>query len=181
MVQALDLENRKKIYLLIEANPGLNLSTIAEKLTINIPLADYHLHYLEETNLISSVKEGGYKRYYIKGEIGEEDKKILSLLQQDYPLQIVTFLLEHPHSKPRDIKTKVLVSSALLSYYLRKLVKYKVIGESLSGEKKEFAVVNEELVVRLLIQYKPNILLQRFKDSWTKDVPLSSKIPKDKK
>ena len=180
MTEVFDLEKRKKIYKLIVENPGINLSTIAGYLQISIPLTDYHLHYLEENLLITVAKEGGYKRYYIRGEIGTEDKKILSLLQQEMPLNIVTYLLENPCSKPRDILTQINISSALLTYYLKKLVKYGLIAENQWGEKKEFSLVNEKQIERLLVRYKPNVLLQRFKQSWTVDFPLSSKISKKK-
>lgn len=178
MREVLDVEIRRNIYRLIVLNPGINLTKIAEILRISIPLADYHLHYLEENALITSTKEGGYKRYYGKGDIGVEEKKFLSILQQDIPLQIVTFLLEHPYSKPRDILEGIHLSSALLTYYLKKLMKYGLVTENPRGEKKEFALVNEQQMESLLIRYKPNALLKRFKDSWTVDFPLSSKEPK---
>ena len=93
MDEVLQLEIRKKIYKLMLKNPGMNLSAIAEQLKISVALADYHLHHMEGNELITIVKEGGYKRYYVKGEIGAEDKKVLSLFQQEIPLKIVLYLL----------------------------------------------------------------------------------------
>jgi len=181
MAEVLHLELRKKIYKILLLNPGLNLSRIAELLSISVPLADYHLLYMEENELITIVKEGGYKRYYIRGEIGVEEKKILSLLQQDIPLRIVLFLLKKLYSKPREIRNELNISPALLTYYLKKLKKYNIVIENQRDEKKEFTLVDEKQVVNLLIRYKPNILLKRFKDSWTVDFPLSSKVSDKKK
>jgi predicted transcriptional regulator len=181
MSDVLHLEIRKKIYKLLLLNPGLNLSKIAELLNISIPLADYHLYFLEENGLITIEKEGGYKRYYVKGEIGVEEKKILSLLQQEIPLQIVLVLLKLPGSKPKDIREHLGLSPALLAYYLKKLVKYGMITETVSEEKNQYVVTKEQDVMKLLISYKSNVLLQRFKDTWTVDFPLSSKIKKEKK
>ena len=130
---------------------------------------------MEANGLITTVKEGGYKRYYVKGEIGAEDKKILSLLQQEIPLKIVLFLLKNPNSKPKELRKKIEISPALLTYYLKKLVKYGVIATNPSGEKKEFAILNEKQVMRLLIRYRPNILLQRFKEAWMDEFPFGKK------
>jgi predicted transcriptional regulator len=177
----LHLDIRKKIHTLIVGNPGLNLSTIAEMLGISVTLADYHLYYLEENGILTIEKEGGYKRYYVKGSIGVEDKKILSLLQQETPLNIVLFLLNQPRSKPRDIREKLDVSPALLTYYLKKLVKYGIIAETASEQKNEYVVAKDQQVMRLLISYKQNALMQRFKDTWTSQFPLSSKPVKPKK
>jgi predicted transcriptional regulator len=176
MNEALHLEIRKKIYKLILKNPGINLSTIAEILGISVQLADYHLHYLVENGIITVAKEGGYRRYYERGKIGVEDKKILSLLNQDVPLNIILILLRNRICKPGEIRKQIKVSAALLTYYLKKLVKYDIIATGILGEKKGYTIVNEQQVMKLLILYKPNILLERFKKTWLDEFPLSSKL-----
>ena len=181
MKEVLHLDIRKRIYAILSSNPGLNLSKIAEMLDISVQLADYHLSYMKGNGLITIDKEGGYKRYYVKGEIGSDDKKILSLLHQEIPLNIVIFLLNSPHSKPKEIRKKNDISPALLTYYLKKLVKYKVISESIAGEKNKFTVVKREQIIALLIRYKRNVLLERFRETWLTEIPLSGKIPKEKK
>jgi len=181
MKEVLHLEIRKNIFNLLLCNPGLNLSIIAEKLDISVQLADYHLTYMKGKDLINITKEGGYKRYYIKGEIGSDEKKILSLLQQDKPLEIVMFLLNNPKSKPKLIRERLKISPALLSYYLKKLAKYQVISDTNSSEKNKFYVLQPEEIITLLIRYKRNMLLERFKGTWITDIPLSGKIPKEKK
>jgi len=178
MKEALHLKIRKEIYKLLELNPGLNLTTISEMLNISVALADYHLHYMGSNELITVNKEGGYKRYYIKGSIGTEDKKVISLLRQELILNIILYFLKNPYSKPREIRKAIEISPSLLTYYLKKLVKYGIIKERDTGEKKEYFVVNEKQVVGLIIRYKPNILLKRFRDTWATDVPLSGKITK---
>ena len=177
MADLLDLETRQKIYKLLLSNPGLNLSTIAEQLSMSVPLVDYHLNAMEANGLVTIGREEGYKRYCIVGSISKEDRKILSLLHQDISLRIILFFLQHQYTKPKDIREALEISPALLTYYLRKLVRFGIIQGTFSGEKKEFMLVNEQHVVNLLIRYKPNILLKRFRDSWVVDFPLSSKVP----
>ena len=178
MNEVLYLEIRKTMYKLLLVNPGLNLSTIANQLNISVALADYHLYYMQENGLITIEKEGGYKRYYVKGEIGKEEKKILSLLHQEFPLQIILFLLNHPHSKPIDIRRSLGISPALLTYHLKKLKKYNMIREDVFDGKRGYNVVNQDFVLTLLIRYKSNVMLDRFKKTWADVFPLSSKLPK---
>lgn len=181
MSEVLNLENRRAIYTLVQRNPGLNLSSIAEMLTMSVPLADYHLNYLADHDLIIIVKEEGSKRYYTKDlVITKENKKIMSLLHQETSLGIILFLLQHPRAKPREIREMIDISPALLTYYLKKLVKRGAAIEQASVEKKEFSLVNEEQIALLIIQYKPNVLLKRFRDSWVVEYPLSSKISEEK-
>ena len=47
---------RKKTLHLIEENPGMHLSKIAERLNMSIQLARYHIYYLESKKLITSKK-----------------------------------------------------------------------------------------------------------------------------
>lgn len=181
MDEVLHLEIRKKIYKLLLKNPGVNLSTIAKQIEISVALADYHLHHMEGNGLLTIVKEGGYKRYYVKGEIGAEDKKLLSLVQQEIPLKIVLYLLNNPNSKPGQLREKIEISPALLTYYLKKLVRYKLISGSASGERKAYKILDEQRVLRLLIRYRPNILLQRFKETWMDEFPFGKKASFKKK
>src|SRR4030042_1301633 len=99
MNDSLENETVKKIYDLIEQNPGLHLSKIAEHLHMSIPLADYHLLQLEKNKDIVAVKDssGHFKRYYAaESGIETQDKKVLEHLQKKIPLVIVLFLLRQP-------------------------------------------------------------------------------------
>ena len=180
MTEALDLDIRRKMYKIISSNPGVNLSTIAAELGVSIPLADYHLYYLEQQEVIAASKLEGYKRYYLRGEHGVEDTRILSLLQQETLLKIVLFLLAHPQSKPKDIRESIQVSPALLTYYLKKLIKAELIAVLPSEEKNKYVVLKEKQIVALLVKYKENMLLKRFRDTWVQIIPLSSKVPEKK-
>ena len=179
--EALHVEIRQRIYTLLAQNPGLNLSTIANQLQISVALADYHLYHMEKNDLISIGKEGGYKRYYIKGVIGAHEKKIISLFQQEIPLKIVLFLLKYPNSRPKLIREKLEISPALLTYYLKKLRKYEVVIENPEHDRKEFIIPNSEYIVNLLIRYRPNILLKRFKQTWIDEFPFGKKVTYKKK
>ena len=171
MTDILELETRRKIYDVIKKNPGVNLSTIADRLQISSQLIDYHLHYLEQHELITITKEAGYKRCYIKGDIGAHDKQILSLLRQEIPLKIILYLLRYPHSRHRDILQSLGISSPHFSYHLRKLLKHGIIEHSLDKEKQGYIVRNKQNIIALLIRYKPTTLLENIEDTWKDFLP----------
>ena len=166
MTDVLELETRRKIYDFITKNPGANLSDVAKMLRLSVQLVDYHLFYMEQHELITIVKEGGYKRCYIKGKIGIKDKKILSLLRQETLLKIMLFLLKHPYSRHRDILKHLGMSSPRFSYHLRKLVKNKIIKEHTVGGKTGYILCNEKEVVVFLIKYRPTSIAKMVKDTW---------------
>jgi len=166
MNEVLELETRRKVYDLVAKNPGLHLSKIAELLKMRVSLVEYHLTYLEKYQLIYSVKESGYIRYYVKGEIATKDKKILSLMRQEIPLKIVLLLLKHANLQHKDILTNVGISPSTLSYHLKKLVKQEIIAVHSYGEEKGYSIINREMLVGFLVQYKPYNLFESFKDIW---------------
>ena len=161
-----EFEIQKQIYLLVVKQPGLNLSTIAEHLKISIPLALYHLRYLEKNDMLSSTKEEGFQRYYIKGKIGVKDQKFLSLFRQEMLLRIVLFLLKNPQSRHKDIVENFEISRSLLSYYLKKLAKKGIILIQEGDKERHYVILNEEEIVRFLIKYEPYKMLEGMSDTW---------------
>jgi len=166
MSDTLDLETRKKIFDLIDNNPGINLSRIAELLELSFQLVDYHLYYMVNHELITIVKEKGYKRCYVKDKIGVEDKRILGLLRQDVPLRIVTFLINNPCSRHRDILDFLDMKSPRFSYYLKKLVKNGIVTVAVIDDRRGYIVVDENRIIQLIIRYKPYKLSKMVEDTW---------------
>ncbi len=166
---ALDLQTRKKIYHLIAKNPGLNLSSIAEMLCMSVPLVDYHTLFMVEQELIIVVKEEGFKRYYVKGDIGTQDKKFLGILRQEIPLRIVQYLLEHPNSKHKEILDNFDIAGSTLTYHLNKLMKKGIVCFHNTKTKRGYSIANEIEVIRFLVLYKPSKVLKRFKETWADD------------
>jgi predicted transcriptional regulator len=168
MKEFLDLEIRRKIYNLVEKNPGLHSRKIAELLSLSGQLTDYHLLYLERRETITSVKEEdeGYRRYYIKGKLGVSERRRIAILQHEVPLKIVFFLLQHPHSRHNEILDYIGVAKSTLSYHLKKLIKRAVIAEQSLGRDKTYTVANEKEIIDLLIRFKPYSRVESLKDTW---------------
>jgi predicted transcriptional regulator len=166
MTEFFDLETRKKIYRLIEKHPGLNLSTIAEMLQLDVPLVDYHTRYFEKQELVDIVKDSGFKRYYVKGSIGAAEQQWFELLRQEIPLKIVLYLLKNPYAKHAQMLPLLEISKSTLSYHLKKLMKKGIVRSEKQGEDITYVVVDEKEVVRFLLRYRPSEVLKRFSDTW---------------
>jgi predicted transcriptional regulator len=167
MEDVLELETRRKIYDIIGKNPGLHLSKIADVLQMRISHVEYHVNYLEKHDIVIVEKSTGYKRVYVKGTIGVQDKRYLSVLRQKTLLQIVLFLLKNDTVQHKDILENVPVAPSTLSYHLKKLVKHEIIDVQRYGENKGYHLKNREEIITWLIQYKPFDLYEEFTDVWT--------------
>ena len=166
MQDVLELETRRKIYDLINQNPGIHLSKISQILKMRTSLVEYHLLFLEKHEIISIDKETGYKRYYLKGQIGVKDKRNLFILRQKTVLRIILLLLKNDVSPHKVILENVKVSPSTLSYHLNKLIKKDIIELNKYGENKGYKIKNRDEIVSILIQYKPYKILDGFEDIW---------------
>ena len=124
-------------------------------------------------NLSPSEKSTGYKRFYIKGTIGTQDKRYLSVLRQKTLLHIVVFLLKNQTVQHKDILENVAVSPSTLSYHLNKLVKHDIVEVQRYGEHKGYQLKNREEIITWLIQYKPFDLYEEFTNVWSDIIHLT--------
>jgi len=166
MDNLLELETRRNIYNLILKNPGVHFSKIAEILQIRTSLVDYHVLFLEKHDLIKSDKETGYKRLYAKGKIGARDKKYLFILRQKTLLKIVLYILKMGSSQHKQILENIDVSPSTLSYHLKKLIKNGILEEDIKSKKRGYIIKEREVIISIIIQYKPYNLLDGFENVW---------------
>jgi len=162
------METRDQIYQLIEQNPGIYMSKIAQKLDVGISLVQYHVNQMEKNKTIIGMRESGYfKRYYLPGsQINIQERKILALLRQETPLRIVLFLLKHPNAKHKDILKEVSISSSTLSYHLNKLASQDIIEIPLYTENRGYNIKNKENITSILRKYKLFTLSNTFRSMW---------------
>jgi predicted transcriptional regulator len=168
--EVLELETRQDIYDLIKKFPGLHMREIQRKLNIPIALAEYHLNIMEEAEVVSAIKEGGYKRYYEVSErakIGFGVRKQIGVLRQKIPLSIVLYLLKNKSAKPSNLSQALNINPSKLSFHLKKLRKINLIRRLKPVEGKGYVLVDEKMVHRLLLTYKPPMeMLEEFADLW---------------
>lgn len=165
----IELETRRSVYEFIAKFPGIHLRELQRKLEMPIGLLNFHLEYLVNNELIVEKTERYYKRYYIAGKFGSEDKRVLSALRQQNPRRIVMYLLLHPDSTHKIILGEFDLNPSTLSFYLKDLIDKGIITRRKAGRKSIYNVENEETLIRVLIAYKPSFLdklVDRFLEVW---------------
>lgn len=161
-----ELEIRKKIYDLIEKNPGIRFIKIIEILKVSNPLGLYHLRYLEKKDLITIEKEKGSTRFYIKGQIGSFDKKYISILRQEIPLKIILYLLQNPCSRHKDLIQQFNLSPSTISYHIKKLVKNNIIEIEKGAGGYGYKIIDEEKIIKFLFKYKLTRIATGVQNTW---------------
>jgi predicted transcriptional regulator len=173
----LELETRKELYELIKSNPGLHLREISRQSGLLSSLVEYHLRYLLKNDLIFSVKEKGYTRFYVSKKSDEDvnessfnnrQKQILHFLRQEIPLKVILLLLDKNTALHKEILREVGTSGSTLSYHLKKLVSSNIIIHTRAGVQKGYRIQNREEILKviMIIKIKPATLADGFLSTW---------------
>lgn len=172
-----ELETRKRIYELIRDSPGVHLRELTRRLGIVIGSLQYNLHYMEKKNMIYSIKDEDYVRYFVKDrKFGENERNILSFLRRTACRHILIHLLQNGTMNNKELSDAVALSPSTVSWHLNKLAGSEVIKKEKEGRISNFTIVDPELVAELLILYKESFLdslLDSFIDMWELDTTKS--------
>ncbi len=155
--EILENENRRKIYAVIEATPGIHLRELQRILDMPLTTLDYHLDYMTRKKIIFSETKENVKRFYAE-LFDAADKKLLAALRQRRMREIVLVVLANKKAKFKFLADYLRLPSSTLSYYLRYLVDRGILAREKVGYESLYTVKDEDRVVRVLIAYKSSFL-----------------------
>jgi len=167
--EVLELKTRRKIYNYILKNPGLHERELSRKLKIPLGTLDYHLFYMSKKEIIIFKSDGKFTRYFIKGRIGKEDKKTISILRQKIFRKILIFLLKKPNSLHIDICNFLGCAKSTTTFHLKKLIKFEILGFIEEGRTVKYFIKDPDEIIKLLIIYQKSFFddaVDRFIDTW---------------
>jgi predicted transcriptional regulator len=164
----IELEARRRIYDYVVANPGTHLRAIKDELDMPMGQLEYHLHYLEQRDILDSKEDRYYKRFY-PHEMSATDRRLLSAIRQEKPRQIVLTVLQEPGIDHKAIQKELGIGASSLSFYMKDLIDKEVIEKLKEGRRSLYHVKDADRVVKLLITYRPSFLdkmVDRFLETW---------------
>ena len=160
----LELENRRRLYKLIEEFPGIHFRELFRKTDISMGSLEYHLQVLEKSDLIYLKKEGGYTRYFVQGKLSEADKDLATMLRNDRLRKLLFTLILNPGISHKNLTKELNWPKSTISFYLKKLQNKEIIEErALLKNKSEpksgkpqmgLHVIRPDRVVHLVVLYK---------------------------
>lgn len=165
----LELEIRRKIYNHIRNSPGLHERELARELNIALSTLDYHLYYIKQRGLIRSKQDGRYTRYYISGDVGIKEGKVLSVLRQKVTRRIIIFLLLNPNATHKEVTQHIGLARSTITFHLNKLTDLDIISQTPKGRQIEYQVTDSEYISDLIITYQTTFLddsVDRFLTTW---------------
>ncbi|PKK85340.1 MAG: hypothetical protein CVT48_05840 [Thermoplasmata archaeon HGW-Thermoplasmata-1] len=136
----LDKKIRQLLLEHIRNNPGTHLREIAEKLSMNVTNARWHLRKLEKTDLVTGKKSNGKLIYYAKqGGVAARDSAISgSILKNDNALNIMLYVHSHSGCNQREIADALEVNHGTVRWHVGKLMDAKLVSDMSSGNRHRY-------------------------------------------
>ena len=144
----LNLKARQQIYDFIFKNPGVHIREISRRMYVPKTTLKHHIKYLKKQELITVKTEGKYKRIYASKKIGEKDKKLLNLLRQETPFQILLYMLFCVVCSQTDLSKELDKHPATIAHHLKKLMDMNIIQLSPMEDGLMYRITNEKFIKR---------------------------------
>lgn len=156
----LDYPQRKAIYDIVVANPGIELGRIGKTLNMNRETLRYHINLLESSNKIVVMKDHGILRYYENHRrYSTLEKHVLAHLWNPTAGQILLIVHSNPGITQGNIASKLSIASPTVNWYMKRftsdgIVKAQRIGRltnySITAE--AFQILTNSIGVRQCVQ-----------------------------
>ena len=142
---------RTQIYNYIEGNPGVQFRGICAALSLPVGLAQYHLGVLVKSGLVSFVRDGRYKRFFLSKKFSRKEMLTISLLRHETAKRILEALLNKKQLSHGELACEVSITSQALTWQMKRLGKTEFIVQANEGLRTIYSI--DEASAPLLTQY----------------------------
>ncbi len=139
---------RTQIYQYIEANPGVQFRAICSGLTIPVGLVQYHLRVLVKSGLVSFVRDGKYKRFFVSKKFTKKQVATIILLRHKTAKRIFEVLLNKKQVSHGKLANELCITSQALTWQMKSLKSTNFVLQVNDGLKTVYSI-NESSQVLL--------------------------------
>jgi DNA-binding transcriptional ArsR family regulator len=118
---ALSNLTRSQIFDYVSQNPGVQFRAIASALCLPVGLAEYHLGVLVRAGLVSFVRDGRYKRFFVSKRFSRREMALICLLRRKTPKKIFEALLSKRRLSHGKLAGEVAITSQALTWQMKTL------------------------------------------------------------
>lgn len=120
--------SRQTIHDIVASDPGVSLNEIVERVGLSRNAVAYHLAVFESEKVMSSVKDGKYRRYFINGGAYVNGaKNVVAAIKNEKTLDVIRYITEHPGVIQKDVCSAVGTSPSATSWHIRRLEKVGLV------------------------------------------------------
>ena len=142
---------RTQIYNYVEGNPGVQFRGICTALSLPVGLAQYHLGVLVKSGLVSFIRDGKYKRFFLSKKFSRKEMLTISLLRHKTARKILEALLNKKQLSHGELAREVSITSQALTWQMKRLGKTPFVLQVAEGLRTVYSL--DEASAPLLVQY----------------------------
>jgi DNA-binding transcriptional ArsR family regulator len=142
---------RIQIYNYIEGNPGVQFRGICAALSLPVGLAQYHLGVLVKAGLVSFIRDGRYKRFFLAKKFSKKEMLTISLLRHKTARRILEVLLNKKEISHGALACEVSITSQALTWQMKRLGKTEFVLQANEGLRTIYSL--DEASAPRLVQY----------------------------
>lgn len=156
---------RDYIESIISENPGIHFREIQRKSGAAIGQLEYHLYQLERMEKVSIRKDGKLKRYFLIGDTGFNERRILYFLRKGTSKEIILYLLENGYAEPGMFVTGRRTKREKIQETIKDLIEQGIVQTTQDGGRKMIYLSESDKIKSLLKRFRESFL-----DSLTSNV-----------
>jgi DNA-binding transcriptional ArsR family regulator len=149
--QSLTNSTCMQIYDFVNENPGIQFRAICAGLCLPIGLVQYYVNVLTKAGLISFIRDGRYKRFFVSKKFSKQEMAAISALRHKTVKKIVEVLLSEKQLSHYKLASEVSITPQALTWQIRALKSTKYILRKHEGVKTIYFL--DELLAPLLQKY----------------------------
>ncbi len=113
---------RNAIFQIVRSDPGVSLNEIVERVGLSRNAVAYHLAVFESEKLMTSVKDGKYRRYFLNGgRYVNGAKDVVAAIKNDTTLDVIRYIAQNPGTIQKEVCNAVGTSPSATSWHIRRL------------------------------------------------------------
>jgi DNA-binding transcriptional ArsR family regulator len=131
---------RTEVYDFILDNPGIQFRGICTGLSIAIGTAEFHLGILKKAGLISFVRDGKYKRFFVSKKFSVKEMKLISLLRHETIREIIKKIASEKIVSHQKLVSHLCMTSQGLTWQINRLREEGIVKENSDGIKVAYSL-----------------------------------------
>lgn len=124
---------RERMFATIRERPGIAATDLARAMNVAWGTTIYHLDVLEQTRMVTSVREGRHRRYFLNGQPLDQSKHTIAILQNSVTADVAERVRTAPGMTQKELALATSMSPQALHWHLARLVGAGIIRKEREG------------------------------------------------
>lgn len=157
--EVLEYEARRRLFQLIEREPGLHLRELERRLAMPMSTLRHHVRYLEEHGLVMAHEDRNVRRYFATTLTDPADRRVMAALRQESLRRVLLYILSRGgNATYQEILDAVGSPPSTLAVYLSQLVDRGLLVKRSLGRESRYDAVDPDRTMSLLLRYRASFL-----------------------